>query len=392
MGKDRIGIIGVGRLGLAYALSFEKAGFTVVASSYKKEYIDDLKQRHTCSLEPGIKDQLAQSRNLEFTYHNHDVIDKCDFIYVMVATPSTSHGDYDVSAIEDVADDFLSYTGFLQDKVLIIGSTVNPGTTEAIQKKLQYQPMAVVYCPTFVAQGTVLHDIFDPHTLSIGTQDEQVFQRCRDVFEKIISKDTPIYRMLPRTAEILKLAGNCKTTLDISYFNMIGQILLDQGLQDDVKVADAYLNFIKSEARFRFGFGFGGPCYPRDNRAFTHFAKKNQTKYPIGDLVDKFNKDHVEFLSAYLMISNKHNKPFYFDYVSYKKGVAIFEDSQQLAVAEALLHKGHAVIIRQDAYLDPTIMINLQKKHSNNVQFLNEQQLSAGGIDVFDVMTCLLGD
>ena len=65
-----IGIIGVGRLGLAYALVFEQKKFTVFASSYKKDYVDNLKLRKTDTPEPGVANMLSTAKNIQFTINN----------------------------------------------------------------------------------------------------------------------------------------------------------------------------------------------------------------------------------------------------------------------------------------------------------------------------------
>lgn len=368
----KIGIIGVGRLGLAYALAFEKAGYQVMASSYKKQYVKDLQQRKVNTVEPGIKELLSHSKNIIFTHDNHQVIDHCDVIYVMVATPSTQHGDYDVSAIEQVANDFLSHEASVENKILLIGSTVNPGITEKIQQMLSHKQISVAYCPTFVAQGSVLQNIFDPHTLSIGTDDENIFEICRDIFLSITSNETPIYRLSPLSGEILKLAGNCRHTMEISYFNMIGQILLSQGLERDIDAANQYLNFVKKDARWSFGFGYGGPCFPRDNRAFAYFAAKNNIDYPLGSIIDQFNRDHVEFLANYLHESNPDGLPFYFEYVSYKSGVNMLEESHPLKVCKKLLERGAQVQIKISDFLPADIIDEFPQELQHQISFVHD--------------------
>ena len=67
----KIGIIGVGKLGLAFALMFEQHGFDVIASSYKTEYVDNLNKKIIDSVEPGIQDLLAKATKITFTVDNH---------------------------------------------------------------------------------------------------------------------------------------------------------------------------------------------------------------------------------------------------------------------------------------------------------------------------------
>ena len=113
-----IGIIGVGRLGLCYALVLEQQGFNVVASSYKQDYIDQLKLKQSNSVEPGVADLVART-NIEFTVDNHHVIASCDLLYVMVATPSNERGDYDITAVEQVVNNFLTYSGSVANNLRI---------------------------------------------------------------------------------------------------------------------------------------------------------------------------------------------------------------------------------------------------------------------------------
>lgn len=381
MAAQRIGIIGVGRLGLAYALVFEKNGFDVIASSYRADYVDDLQNRRTDSQEPGMREALSNAKNIRFTTDNRDVIENCDVVYVMVATPSTISGDYDMSAIWQVANDYVEHPTPVKDKILIIGSTVNPGITQTVQNHLQSRGVHVVYAPTFVAQGSVLKNIVDPHTISIGTNDAVIFEKCKEVFQQIVKDDTPIYRMQSKTAEILKLAGNCRSTMMISYFNMIGQILLEQGLSDDLETANKYLNFVKQNARYRFGFGYGGPCYPRDNSSMVYFAEKEGLSFPLGKLVDEFNKHHVGFLVDYLFNANTDRRPFYFSYISYKPGIDMFNESQQLEVCKELLAKGSRVQVADTEFLTQDIKQELHDQFGDLIEFVDKPTGDVYNID-----------
>ena len=365
-----IGLIGVGKLGLAYALLFDQRGYSVWASSCRTEYIKELQAKVVHTQEPGIQSLLTTS-TINFTVDNHEIIKQCDFIYVMVATPSHPEGDYDVSAVESVAKDLLSHPSSVAGKILVVGSTVNPGTCESLQSLLKCRGVHVIYCPTFSAQGTVLRNIQNPGILSIGTEDNELGEKCRSVFARIVEPDTPIYITHPRTAEILKLAGNCRSTMQISFFNMIGQMLLKQGLRQDLDTAMLYLNFTKRNMQWDFGFGYGGPCYPRDNRSMVHWAKSQGLDYPLGRLIDDFNQQHVTFMVEWLIQDNTDMLPFYFEYISYKPGVALFEESHQLLVAKKLLMRGCTVIVEKTNFLTPEIQSQLETEFGDLIAFEN---------------------
>jgi nucleotide sugar dehydrogenase len=380
-----IGVIGVGKLGLAFALVFERHGFDVIASSYKSDYVETLSNKIIDSVEPGIQDLLMNSKKITFTVDNHKVISDCDMIYVMVATPSLSSGEYDMSAVWNVVKDIDDHPGDVQNKILIIGCTTNPGVCESIQKKLDHHKVDVVYSPTFAAQGSVIADIQDPHSLLLGTDNQDIADRCEQVFSKIIKEDTPRFRMSRTAAEIMKLSGNCRATMMISYTNMIGQVLVDSGLEKDLSTAIEYLSFVKINTKYKWGFGYGGPCYPRDNRSFVHYAKKLGIDYQLGKTIDNFNNSYPEYLTKYFVSRNSRKLPFYFDYVSYKKNVNIFEESQQLMVCKNLLNLGFKVYINPSKFLIPKIIEDLSAEFEDLVGFVSLDDLAKQNIDIFEI-------
>ena len=72
----KIGLIGAGRLGICLALLIEKAGYEVLASDARKNYIHELQQGIVTSTEPGVAQHLWNAKNIEFTVSNERVIKK----------------------------------------------------------------------------------------------------------------------------------------------------------------------------------------------------------------------------------------------------------------------------------------------------------------------------
>ena len=72
--------------------------------------------------EPEIAELLKASQNITFTTDNHKVIDNCDIMYVMVATPSLPNGSYDVTAIYEVVQDIVQrhHLGLLHERCLVL--------------------------------------------------------------------------------------------------------------------------------------------------------------------------------------------------------------------------------------------------------------------------------
>jgi len=156
--------------------------------------------------------------------------------------------------------------------------------------------------------------------------------------------------MSPKAAEITKIGINCFLTNKISYANMIGEILVKSNLEEEI---DVVLDAIGSDSRIgnkymKFGFGFGGPCLPRDNRALGFYSKDLGMDLNLPLNVDDFNKEHSLFLKNHFMNLNPNkNLPFTMEYVSYKKGTDILEESQQLKLCIDLLEEGYTVHVTE---------------------------------------------
>ena len=105
----KIGLIGAGRLGLCLALLMDKAGYSIIASDVREDYIDDLQHGIVTTTEPLVGQYLESARRIEFTTDNLRVIEESDIIFTLVLTPSLENGSYDVSNVDDVVSDVIKY-------------------------------------------------------------------------------------------------------------------------------------------------------------------------------------------------------------------------------------------------------------------------------------------
>ena len=172
-------------------------------------------------------------------------------------------------------------------------------------------------------------------------------------------------------AEVVKLAVNCYLTTKISYANMVGEILIMAGMEEEIETV---LTSIGNDSRvgtkyLKYGYGFGGPCLPRDNRSFAAFAQKLGLKYNLGETTDNFNFEHSKFLKKYFIQMNVNNLPFYFSYVSYKKGTDILTESQQYILCQDLLDDGYDVYIDDIDYINSQVKFQLSGFYGNKLKF-----------------------
>lgn len=371
-----IGVIGVGRLGICFALLLDRAGHKVQGSDIRSNYIAGLQRHEIQTAEPMVADMLRNS-NIEFTTDTRSVAQHSDVIYVMVATPSLPDGSYDISAVRRVVEDISESDFDLDGKFLVIGCTTNPGDCQRIQDRLRARGIKVLYNPEFIAQGSIIRDLEQADMVLIGGENDAAFLCYQELYDDIQTVQPNVHTMSLTAAEIVKIGINCFLTTKISYANMIGEVLTRSGLDKDVDLA---LAAIGSDSRvghkyLRYGFGYGGPCLPRDNRAFAHYAQRVGSTFALGQIVDQFNQDHTRFLVQQAIIANNQSLPFYMPSITYKPGTDILEESQQLKFCEHLLAAGHRVFIQPSDLLTDDFVQTFEFRHKGLVQFKTRQHI-----------------
>ena len=151
-----ISIIGVGKLGLCFALTLEKAGYSVLGCDVSREYVEMLNEKTFRSDEPGVNEFLSNSQHFKATLSIEDTLNYSDIIFVLVATPSLENGRYDHSQVDSVVDQIVSFGSQDSKKHLVICCTTMPSYCDTIQERLKDYNYDVSYNPEFIAQGTII--------------------------------------------------------------------------------------------------------------------------------------------------------------------------------------------------------------------------------------------
>jgi UDPglucose 6-dehydrogenase len=370
----KIGVIGAGRLGLTFALLCEKAGYSVVVSDKREDYVYNLNQRICNTNEPLIQKMLFDVYNFSATTSNVEIIENCDIIFTFVATPSTTDGSYDTSAVFEVVNDFFEASRLeipIFNKKFIVGCTTNPGDVEQIQNKLSMFSIQVAYNPEFIAQGEIVKGLEESDIVLIGTDYQELASNLIQIYTKLQTTPVNAHVMSCKAAEITKIGINCFLTTKISYANMMGDILSKSNLGNEI---DSVLSAIGGDSRvgkkyMKYGFGFGGPCLPRDNRALGHYAKELGMELNLPLTVDEFNKEHASFLKNLFMKQNPDKTiPFVMNYITYKRGTDILEESQQFKLCLDLLEEGYYLnVIEIDAVSKQ--LSDLSEEHGGRLKF-----------------------
>lgn len=346
---EKVAIIGIGRLGLCLALNLEACGYSVLGIDISQTYVNELNEKSFFSNEPRVNEYLKSSKNFTASNKFSDIFNQeIRMIFLVVPTPSLPSGEYNHSYLDNIINQLKHHGKRSTRHHIIINSTCMPGYCASIEQELNNLNYSLTYNPEFIAQGSIIHDQQFPDQVLIGSSDANTADELQSVYKKLC-KNSPTYCIMSLTsAEITKLATNCFLTTKIAFANAIGDIAIKAGAEPE-----KILNAIGSDSRIgnrylKYGFGYGGPCFPRDNKAFTQFANKTGLKMLISEATDETNEAHHEFLTEQWQKKYEHQEEIIFDSVTYKKGSDILEYSQQLKLAESLARGGRKVIIKEN--------------------------------------------
>lgn len=353
-----ITVMGIGRLGICTALVFERAGYNILGLDISQSYVDAINSKTLVSPEPLVNEYLRKSLNLRATTNINEAIHFSDIYFIVVATPNGNNEAYDHAFLIKLLEDINEHK--VKNKHLVICCTVFPGFIDNQAKQIlkNCENITISYNPEFIAQGNIIRDFERPDVVLIGEGSKEAGDTIEKIYLDACLNNPKITRMSPASSEIAKLALNCFITTKIAYANMIGDIaqLTPNANEQDI------LKLVGSDSRvgykyLNYGYGYGGPCFPRDNRALGEYANSIGIAPTIPSSTDLSNKQHALFMAETML--RKKEKSYVFTDVNYKPNchVIILEESQKLAVAKILAEKGCAVVIK-----DREEVINLVKK------------------------------
>ena len=311
LNKKKVCVIGLGRLGLAYATWVARKGHEVIGVDINSSYIDSLKNNTFKTDEPEVQEHINKISSF-----STEIPDNCDVCIVLVDTP-TCYAGYDHTNLKKV----LTSIENKNFKNVLVSSTTQPG----FMNKYYYNPL-------FVQLGNVIENLRNTKDLLIGGKEKS---NMLIFFMKTLFTDAvTIHHMSHTAAEVAKLGLNCMITTKISFANMIGESLLRTNNKDEISNV---LNFIGSDERIgskclEFGWGYGGPCFPRDNRALCTFLRQVGASDHIPVATHETNERHAITMAQF------YNEPENFEDLNYKENcpVRCEEESHKIKTLEII--------------------------------------------------------
>ncbi|KKQ53338.1 hypothetical protein A2865_01960 [Candidatus Woesebacteria bacterium RIFCSPHIGHO2_01_FULL_39_17] len=255
--KINIGIIGYGMVGQAVAYGFSNAN-VLIYDKYKDS------------------DSLDQ------------VVKNSDYLFICLPTPiKADTTGIDLSIIDGNIKEAIKFTNGT-DKIVIIKSTVIPGTTRGYINK--YPKTLFCFNPEFLTERAFLQDFVNTDRIIIGADNSLVFRKVSSIYQSIMP-NTPIFQTDPTSAEMVKYMANCLLATKVIFANEMYDICEKLNINyDEIKkmvVADKRIG--GSHLDITTSRGFGGKCFPKDLLALTGLAKKLKVDTTILDAVWKKN-------------------------------------------------------------------------------------------------------
>jgi nucleotide sugar dehydrogenase len=327
---------------------FGKKGYQVLGVDLSSEYVSQINQKALVSDEPNVTDYLKSSKNFRATTSLKEGLEFSDVCFIVVPTNTVLDiQSYDHNILSNLLSNINSYK--VSGKHLVINSTVFPGYI----KKTAYSLMkdcdrtTLSYNPEFIAQGDIIKGTINPDMVLIGEGSSTAGDVLQSIYETMCESSPFIARISIESAEITKLAVNCFITTKIAFANLIGDIADESPGADKESILHAIGKDQRIGSRnLKPGYGFGGPCFPRDNRALGNYATLVGIDPLLFRTTDQVNDLHAEFMTNQLIKQNLNE--YVFEDVCYKPDcpVPIIENSQKLIIAKKLVEKNKKVKIK----------------------------------------------
>ena len=217
---------------------------------------------------------------------HEDVCNNSEIIFVCIPTPMRRDGSCDTRLLETVVmgiEKTCSYRG-KDAPVLVVKSTVPPGTTARINKMTETCP--VVFSPEFLTEANSFEDFKNQTRIVLGDDpDENCIsaKKVKQMFRKAFP-DIPIVITKHETAEMVKYFTNCFLASKVIFANQMYEMCKAANIDYDKVVEYALYDKRIGTSHLSVpgpdgDLGFGGHCFPKDLAAMIYFAKSHDL-YP----------------------------------------------------------------------------------------------------------------
>jgi UDPglucose 6-dehydrogenase len=385
----KVGVVGVGYVGLVTAACFADSGTDVVCVDSDTKRIDNLRDGVIPIYEPGLTEIIKRASaagRLTFTTSLKEAVDKSLLLFVAVGTPSAEDGSADISAVLKVAE---GIAGCMDGYRIIIGkSTVPVGTHKKVREVMATKtrhPFDYVSNPEFLKEGSAVDDFMKPERVVIGTTDPKVMEIMRHLYSPFMRRRDRMIFMDPASAELTKYAANCMLATRISFMNELSMLCeqvgadvesIRSGIGSDSRIGNAFLFA---------GIGFGGSCFPKDIRAMIHTGIEHDCPMSVMEAAWEVNqRQHKRFAQRVVdYYAGAAQRPTLATWgLAFKARTDDVRESPAIYCIEAFLEAGMHVRV-----YDPEAMTTSRARLGEKVTYCRDAYETLDGADGLVVLT-----
>lgn len=376
--KAKVGIIGLGYVGLPLALTFVKGGFRVYGMDIDKDRVKSVGEGVSHILDiPSSQIKEAISRGKLAVTNDFLHIKELDAVIICVPTPLYKTKEPDVSYIVSAVENIKKY--MKRGQIVVLESTTYPGTTEEVMLPVlesngmkEGRDFYLAFSPERIDPGNKKYNTKNTPKI-IGGISESSTEIARILYEQVI--DTVIPVSSSKVAEMVKLLENTFRIVNIGMVNEL-TLMCDKLGINVWEVIDAAKTKPYGFMPFYPGPGVGGHCIPVDPIYLSWKARMHGFEARFIDLASYVNSEMPHYVVNKVIEGlNDHKKSLRCSSVmvvgvAYKKDVKDLRESPALEIIDMLIKKG-ALVSYYDPYL-PYLKIddiNLKRAEFNKASF-----------------------
>jgi UDPglucose 6-dehydrogenase len=361
----RVAVVGLGKLGAPLAAALASKGNEVVGIDVNPTPVALLNEGLAPVEEPGLQALVSASRDRLTATTDLEAAADVDVSIVLVPTPSDESGafsnEYVLAAIEDIGNGLRKHDEY---HVIVVASTVMPGSCdgeirECIERasgRRVGDTVGLCYSPEFIALGNVIRDLLEPDMVLIGESDRRAGEIVARLYAGLCENDPPFQWMNLVNAELTKIAVNTYVTMKISYANTLADMCERLPGADVEAVTDAVgLDTRIGPKYLRGAIAYGGPCFPRDNKAFAALARDLGTEPLLAEATDSVNVGQTQRLARIVQSHLRAGHRVGILGLAYKPDTTVVEESPGVALARLLLDAGFEVSVYDPVATDAAL-------------------------------------
>ncbi len=350
----KIGIVGLGVVGLATGVVLAEQGHNIIGVDVDQDKINDLLQKRSPIYEPGLQEMLDAYFN-KFTFTtDYSMLRDSDIIFITVPTP-TINGRINLEYVFNSAKR-LKEVLKKNESIVVIKSTVIPGTARKVKEIVMNN---VVSNPEFLREGNAILDTRRPDRVVIGGDNKDAIDKIEDIWK---FTNAQIIKATWEEAEMIKYAANSFLALKVSFINEIANLceklencdinVIAKAIGMDKRISPYFLNA---------GLGWGGSCFPKDTQAFASFAKDLDEPLKIVEAAIQVNKERVPRI-VNMLNQLLPNGVVCVLGVSFKPNTDDTRESKAIELIRLLKKKGYEVLAYDPkAKTDEAKMVDLEE-------------------------------